>query len=238
MSSTLFVSGVSVSAAPWFNDVDTAAYNYLTSVSGTNTITATGPTSMTAYAAGQMFKVVPAATNSGATTLNINSIGAKNVFYAGAACVGGEIVISVPVLVLYDGTQFNIIGNRPLLRSVTNSLGSDVSLSDTGAFFTGPSTAQGTSGTWFASGSVTLHDTAGAANFYAKLWDGTTVIASGFATSSGTSNKVVISLSGYLAGPAGNIRISVQDINSTSGVILFNATGASKDSTLSVIRIA
>lgn len=109
MSSTLFVTGVTASSAAWANDADTSVYNYLSSVSGTNTITATGPNSMTAYAAGQMFKVVPAATNTGATTVNINAIGAKNVFSGGAACVGGELVASVPALIVYDGTQFNLI---------------------------------------------------------------------------------------------------------------------------------
>lgn len=109
MASTLFVTGVTASNATWANDVDTASYSYLSSVSGTNTITATGPNSMTAYAAGQMFKLVPAATNTGATTVNINAIGAKNVFSGGAACGGGELIISVPSLIVYDGTQFNIV---------------------------------------------------------------------------------------------------------------------------------
>lgn len=94
----------------------------LTSVSGTNTITATlasagsvtfGPTSLSA---GMKFLLVPANTNTGATTLNITSpsggsaLGAKNVYANGAACVGGELVQSVPAIVEYDGTQFNILG--------------------------------------------------------------------------------------------------------------------------------
>lgn len=117
MASTLFVDGVTASAAAWANDVDTVAYSYLTSVAGTNTVTATGPTSMTAYAAGQMFKLVPAVTNTGATTLNVNSIGAKNVYSGGAACIGSELVASVPALVLYDGTQFNIVSGPAYVQS-------------------------------------------------------------------------------------------------------------------------
>jgi len=84
---------------------------YLTSPAGTNTITATAPLSLTAYAAGQTFRFIPANTNTGATTLNINSIGAKNIFRNGAALLGGEIVASGPVEVFYDGTQFQLIGN-------------------------------------------------------------------------------------------------------------------------------
>lgn len=93
----------------------------LTSVSGTNTITATlatagsvtfGPTS---YITGSRWLLVPANTNTGATTLNITSpaggsaLGAKNVFFDGRACVGGELVQSIPAVLVYDGTQFNIL---------------------------------------------------------------------------------------------------------------------------------
>lgn len=82
----------------------------LSSVAGTNTVTAS-LTGLPGYGAGQTFQFIPAATNTGATTLNINSIGAKNVFLNGVACAGGELLINVPVLVQYDGTQFNIVGN-------------------------------------------------------------------------------------------------------------------------------
>jgi hypothetical protein len=126
----------------------------------------------------------------------------------------------------------------PVLSSLTNSLGADVALNNTANYFTGPTVAQGTSGTWFASGTVTLTDTAGAAFFYVKLWDGTTVIASGVVRTDVASAIDTVSLSGYLASPAGNIRISVRDVTSTSGAIKFNVSGESKDSTLSVFRTA
>lgn len=84
----------------------------LSSVSGTNTITATASPALTAYATGNAFYFVPANTNTGATTLNVDSLGAKNIFAQGAACVGGEIRQNVPCLVFYDGTQFNIIGPK------------------------------------------------------------------------------------------------------------------------------
>ena len=48
----------------------------LTSVSGTNTVTATGPLSMSAYATGKNFTMKAAGANTDAVTLNINSIGA------------------------------------------------------------------------------------------------------------------------------------------------------------------
>lgn len=124
------------------------------------------------------------------------------------------------------------------LTTATNVLGADVNLNNTGLYFDGPSMAQGSTGTWFASGAVVVLDTAGAANINCKLWDGTTVIASGFQrlTAASTFNSP-IALSGYLASPAGNIRISCQDLTSTSGQIRFNASGNSKDSYIFGFRI-
>lgn len=85
----------------------------LSSVAGTNTITATAADPMSAYSNTQTFRLTPANTNTGATTLNINSLGAKNVYANGVACSGGELQQGVPALVAYDGTQFNIVGITP-----------------------------------------------------------------------------------------------------------------------------
>lgn len=122
------------------------------------------------------------------------------------------------------------------LSGITNSLSGDVSLSNTSNYFDGPSVAQGTAGTWFASGTVTVKDTVGGSTFSVKMWDGTTVIASAQTISSAT-NAVSVSLSGFLTSPAGNIRISVKDITTTTGLISFNLSGGSKDSTITAIRI-
>jgi hypothetical protein len=129
-------------------------------------------------------------------------------------------------------------GSSVLPTPITNSLGADVNLSSITTYFDGPSVAQGTVGTWFASGTVTFTDTVAAAALVdCKLWDGTTVIASGenriTAATAGTS----MSLSGFLATPAANIRISCKDLSATTGKIQFNATGNSKDSTITVYRI-
>jgi len=123
------------------------------------------------------------------------------------------------------------------MDKITNSLAADVAASTSTAYFTGPTVAQGTAGTWFASGTVSVFDGTNASNFRCKLWDGTTVIDSGIAARDGTSGNGSVALSGYIVSPAGNIRISVQDSNFTSGVIKFNLTGESKDSTLTAIRI-
>lgn len=123
----------------------------------------------------------------------------------------------------------------PALSNITNSLGANVALNNTANYFDGPSVAQGTAGTWFCSGTVTVSDTA-TNTMFVKLWDGTTVISSA-ANSGVASNPAAISLSGVLASPAANIRISVRDSSTTAGAILFNGSGNSKDSTLSCQRI-
>lgn len=121
--------------------------------------------------------------------------------------------------------------------ALTNSLSGDVTLNNTVGFFDGPVVAQGTTGTWYASGTVTMIDTSAAARFVAKLWDGTTVIASAVADTATTNGAVSISLSGYIASPAGNIRISVLDASSTNGLIKADLSGSAKDSTISAVRI-
>lgn len=90
-------------------DVQDGTPIYLTSVSGTNTITATAAYTMAAYAAGQRFIFFPAAANTGATTINLNAIGAKSIFLSGLALTGGELVVGSPVEIVYDGTQFNLL---------------------------------------------------------------------------------------------------------------------------------
>jgi hypothetical protein len=119
---------------------------------------------------------------------------------------------------------------------LTASLVGDVALNNVANYFDGPSVVQGATGTWFASGTVTLFDPA-LANMLVRLWDGTTVIASAELTVAAGAAGVV-ALSGVLAAPAGNLRISVQDLTSVNGKILFNISGNNKDSTLTAWQIA
>lgn len=124
------------------------------------------------------------------------------------------------------------------MSPITNSLSGDVALNNTANFFDGPRIAQGTTGTWFVSGTVTLSDTVGAAGCAVKLWDGTTVVASGMSVVTGAGLPITVSLSGYIASPAGDLRMSVRDFGTTTGLVKFNNSGNSKDSTITAIRIA
>ena len=98
-----------------FSDVHDAIQNgslvLVGTISGTNTITGTtGVGAPTALTAGQWVLFVPGGPNTGPTTFNRDGLGAKNVFQAGAGLLGGEIATGVPVMMMYDGTQYNIIG--------------------------------------------------------------------------------------------------------------------------------
>lgn len=130
-----------------------------------------------------------------------------------------------------------LTGGATMLSPITNSLVADVALNNTANYFDGPTVAQGTSGTWFVSGSVLLQDNAGIATINVKLWDGTTTIASAKCRILAINGEVMISLSGYITSPAGNLRISCRDGTSTSGLIEYNGSGLGKDSTITAIRI-
>lgn len=82
---------------------------WLTSVSGTNTITATTTPAPAAYTNGQTFRFVPAVTNTGAVTINIASLGAKSVTKNGSTALSaGDLTAGVATQITYDGTNFQI----------------------------------------------------------------------------------------------------------------------------------
>jgi hypothetical protein len=174
--------------------------------------------------------------------------GANKVTLTAPASLAADAAVTLPAvtstLATLAGTEtltnktFAVGSNTFSMAPITNSLGADVALNNISNYFDGPSIAQGTSGTWFVSGTVCVTDTAGGASHFVKLWDGTTVIASARVNTPSASITSVVALSGYLASPAGNLRISVRDTTSTSGKIIFNESGNSKDSTISAIRIA
>lgn len=113
----------------------------LTGAAGTNTATANAPANLIALFNGLQVWWNPSNTNTSALTLNITPSGgsaltAKNVFNDGAACVGQEAKANVPLLLFYDGTQFNIIGRREFKQPTRQ-----VFTSGSGATYTTPTGA-------------------------------------------------------------------------------------------------
>lgn len=102
--------------------VDEATNNackVVASVAGTNTITGSMTPDITAYSGGMIIELTPANTNTGATTLNIDGLGALAVLNIdGSACIGGELVAGIPcILVLYPAANQWIIVNPNVLKS-------------------------------------------------------------------------------------------------------------------------
>jgi hypothetical protein len=94
-----------------FGQLQDAAGHLLSNVSGADTITADSSPAIPAYAAGQIFWFVAAGANTGAVTLNIEGLGAKAVTKNGTtALVSGDISSGSIVCVIYDGTQFQLVG--------------------------------------------------------------------------------------------------------------------------------
>lgn len=99
---------VKVIAASNFVD-QTGSAVWLTSVSGTNTITATATPTFAAYVAGMTFRFVAANSNTGATTININGLGAKAITKNGAQALNADDILdSAAVTIIYDGTEFQL----------------------------------------------------------------------------------------------------------------------------------
>lgn len=99
-----------------YNNLRDSAPQWLTSVSGADTITASASApAPAAYADGQTWRFVSAGANTGAATLNISSIGAKSITKNGTtALAAGDIPSGAVVEVTYDGTQFQLINVKSI----------------------------------------------------------------------------------------------------------------------------
>ncbi|MEM9049866.1 MAG: hypothetical protein AAGC92_14235 [Pseudomonadota bacterium] len=108
---------------------------------GTDTGTANAylvalPTAPAAYVIGMMVRFAPLNTNTGSSTINVNSLGAANIRdYNGAALASGVLQAGVPAEIVYDGTQFrhqhvttsvvpnnNTVSNAMLVDMASNTI--------------------------------------------------------------------------------------------------------------------
>lgn len=97
------------------DDAD-ALLSCITTTGSANAYVLTTGLSLAAYVSGMKFTIKPNFTCSGAATLNVDSLGAKNIYKNTAGSLGavgsGDIVSGVPITVVYDGTQFVADLNR------------------------------------------------------------------------------------------------------------------------------
>jgi hypothetical protein len=120
-----------------------------------------GTPTLTAYATGNTFYFVAAATNTTSVTLNVDGLGAKAVTRHGStALVAGDILTGEVCLVVYDGTRFqllnpgsytnlNVSGNLTLNAGTANGVtylnGSKALTSGSALVFDGTNLGVGTS---------------------------------------------------------------------------------------------
>lgn len=263
MTATVFVNGVTLTDDDWFNDLNRLHYTLLgdpaTSTAVFNAITAHGAdvaSASTVNLETATGDLVDLTGNTAVSTIVLNEGHERTVRFTSTITLSTNALLVLPGssnlstvagdFGMFRGyaagvvrlTSFMKASGAPIRMSqITASLGADVALNNTGTSFDGPSVAQGTAGIWFVSGKVTIQDTAGIAAVDCKLWDGTTIIDSARVQFSGPTVPLTCTLSGFISSPAGNLRISCKDVTSTSGQILFNVTGNSKDSTITAIRI-
>ena len=109
----------------------------IATVTGTDTLTGSLTPVLGAYATGNLFSFVAANTNTGAATINLNSLGAKSITKQGStALVAGDIVSGQVYLIEYDGTRFQLInptssspsGILPIANGGTGTTGTTVNL--------------------------------------------------------------------------------------------------------------
>ena len=98
---------------PAINDVTTVS-NLIT-VAGTNTLTGLGSPVIVAYTAGSQYSFLPQNNNTGAVTINIDTLGAKSITKFGTtALAANDLIAGSFAIIEYDGTQFqlvNAVGN-------------------------------------------------------------------------------------------------------------------------------
>lgn len=91
----------------------------LSSVLGTNSITARlSAVSLGTYVSGQVFTFVPSNQNTGATTLNIDGLGARSILSMGSALSGAELQNYNAAFVLFNGNQnaFDLLNATPYVK--------------------------------------------------------------------------------------------------------------------------
>lgn len=95
---------------------------YSLTTGSANTYTATLAPAPTALSAGQIVNVKIHAANTGASTINVNSLGAKNIVKPGGEPLrAGDLPDSAMVSLLYSGTTFHLVGAR--ISQDANSVG-------------------------------------------------------------------------------------------------------------------
>lgn len=98
-----------------------AGATQIATILGTDTLTGSLTPPLSAYATGNLFSFVAVNTNTGAVTINLNSLGAKSITKQGTTpLVAGDLVSGQVYLIEYDGTRFQLINPSAGVLAVSN----------------------------------------------------------------------------------------------------------------------
>lgn len=91
---------------------DPTVFNNLITVTGTNTLLGTSVPPITGYTTGATYSFFPPNSNTGAVTIDIDGLGAKEILYDSATSLSaGAIQAGKVVLIEYDGTRFQLVNS-------------------------------------------------------------------------------------------------------------------------------
>ena len=198
---------------------DPAVFNNLISVTGTNTLIGTSVPPYTAYAAGMTLSFIPANTNTGAVTIDLDGLGAKNIYVGSSSPLsGGELVAGRIAQVEYDGTRFQ-------LAVATIADGSITSAKLANAQLTLPNALNFASAVTLASATSTAIGAAASNNI---IITGSTTITSFDTIADGATRQVVFSGALTLTHNAASLILPTANniITATGDVATFLSLGA------------
>lgn len=102
---------------------DPTAFNNLITVTGTNTLIGASTPPNTAYARGMTLSFVVVNTNTGAVTIDVDGLGAKEITFAGSTpLIAGQMTIGAIVTIEYDGTRFQLMNSSGALAITASSI--------------------------------------------------------------------------------------------------------------------
>ena len=91
---------------------DPTVFNNIITVTGTNTLLGTSTPPITAYFLGQTLSFVPVNSNTGATTIDVSGLGAREItFDASTSLSPGAIQAGKVALLEYDGVRFQLVNS-------------------------------------------------------------------------------------------------------------------------------
>ena len=108
LKTSAFVQIGSYDNIPAIND--TTTFSNLITVAGTNTLTGAATPALAGYAAGAQYSFIAQNTNTGAVTIDIDTLGVKSITKFGTTpLVANDIIAGALVLIEYDGTRFQLL---------------------------------------------------------------------------------------------------------------------------------